>query len=232
MKRMDLNGGVKPEGIPLFHGSKGGIIGTLGPKSRATCDFGSAFYLGTMREQAFSICLGSKKAHFYECALCLDGLQVEDLSGLSWMLYVAYNRGLLSEYNGCTLFQTIQEFKDSTDVVVGDIADDSIYPAFDDFVEGRLTDRGLIAVLSALKLGAQYALLTRTACVNVTVKEVFPSAGDIQRFQEVEVERSLRSKQVLRQTYSYYRNIGNTIYDYEKRGVFDASFESLRTGAL
>lgn len=52
-------------GIPLYHGSKGGIRGKLMPKSRADTDFGEGVYLGVSKEQAWSVPSANQDPHYY-----------------------------------------------------------------------------------------------------------------------------------------------------------------------
>ena len=216
------------EGIPLYHGSKGGIKGEPRPSSRESCDFGPALYLGTMREQAFSICLNHSNPHFYECALDARDLRILYLTDYQWLFFVGFSRGALPYYSETALYRSMCETVDFADVIVGDIADDSIYPAFQDFCDNLITDHGLVSALKFLQLGRQCALKSKKACSHVKMQEVTLGPKDISYLQTFEHERSVRAQTVLRETTKLYRTVGNTLDDLERRGVFDAAFESLR----
>lgn len=224
--------GADMRGIPLFHGSKGGILGSISPRSRRTCDFGPAFYLGTVKEQAYSLCLRSSNPHFYECTLYTEGLRVEKLDGLAWIFYVCYNRDLLPEYTDSPLFRSIADFQKATDVVTGNIADDNIYPAFVDFSDNLVTDKGLDAILNAIQLGTQYALLTPKACSQVDCIEVFPTAEELKSWSRFDADRTARAKRIFQELYPYYIHAGKSALEYENGGLFDESFEHLRARTL
>ena len=224
MEKLRLQSG----GLPLYHGSKGGIKGELKPISRESCDFGSALYLGTMREQAFSVCLSHNDPHFYDCLLDVRELSVLYLTDYQWLFFVGFNREALPYYYDTPLYKSMCDQVDATDVIVGDIADDSIYPAFQDFCDNLITDAGLVAALKFLQLGKQCALKTGKACTRVDVHEVELSHLDVEHLREFERERSNRAQTVLREVTKLYRTVGHTLEDLERQGLFDASYESLR----
>lgn len=218
----------KNRGILLYHGSKAGLLGDLQPHSRNYCDFGSGLYLGTVKEQAYSVCIHHENPHFYQCMLDLSGLSIKILEGIQWTFFVGMCRGSLDQFDGCVLLSSMKEFESSADILIGDIADDSIYPAFDDFVEGRLTDIGLRVALSTMKLGQQYVVKSIKGCNNISLEEINLSLEEVSKLHSYEVERSERSRNILREVSRVYRSIGSTIDDYYDRGVFDETFESLR----
>lgn len=38
---------IEEDRVLLYHGSKSGLVGNIAPISRAQCDFGQGFYMGT-----------------------------------------------------------------------------------------------------------------------------------------------------------------------------------------
>lgn len=230
IKNLDLNAGIglgPSKGMPLYHGSKGGVLGKPKPLSREKCDFGRGMYLGTFMEQAFSICIFSKQPHFYTCSLDLYGLNTLYLDRMSWVFMVGYCRGELEEFSGTRLYESLAQAEKSADVIVGDIADDSIYPAFESFIEGILTDQGLKAALSMLKLGQQYTLKTEKACEMLKLTEVALTDKELERLFEYDKNREEQSHNILREVLRLYSHVGLRIDDYYQRGIFNETYESL-----
>lgn len=220
--------GERKSALQLYHGSKGGVVGDIQPVSRRRCDFGQGFYMGSFSSQAFSLVVNSKEPKYYDCFLDLSGLKVVELSGLQWLIFVGYNRGVFLEYSDTLLFHSIPEFFNGADIIVGDIADDSIYPAFQQFSDGLLTLDGLKAALLFLKLGQQWVAKTPLACARIVLRERALSALDITRLKEFETERSTRSQTVLREVARQYRGVGKTFDDLVYEGILDETFEHLR----
>ena len=86
---------IKLEGnrVLLYHGSKSGIKGAIEPKSRARCDFGKGFYMGTEPGQALTLICDYEKSKFYIVSLDMNGLDTLDVSvGMDWAMMVARNK--------------------------------------------------------------------------------------------------------------------------------------------
>lgn len=158
--------------LNLYHGSKGGIIGKPAPISRADTDFGQALYLGSSRDQSFSLVYKEEKPRYYTATLDLDGLRVLDLNGAKWALFVAFNRKDLEDLDGSVLHFSCKELLKDFDVIRGPIADDKMVQAFGAFTNGYLTLRQLLELLQMYNLGTQYALKSERACAAVSLKEV------------------------------------------------------------
>ena len=68
--------GEKPQRQILYHGSKSGIKGPIGPISRDRCDFGRGFYMGTDPYQTLTLISDFEASRFYMVSLDLKGLNV------------------------------------------------------------------------------------------------------------------------------------------------------------
>ncbi len=56
---------IPEDRIILYHGSKSGIEGKISPISRAKCDFGAGFYMGTDSMQPLTLICDYEKSKFY-----------------------------------------------------------------------------------------------------------------------------------------------------------------------
>ncbi len=84
--------------IKLYHGSKKGIKGSIKPISRELCDFGKGFYMGTEKEQPMTLICNYDNATMYDLELESTNLIVKDIPlDLDWALFVAFNRGRLTQ---------------------------------------------------------------------------------------------------------------------------------------
>lgn len=153
----------------LYHGSKSGIQGDIKPKSRATCDFGSGFYMGDKPDQPKGLIISYEKSKFYEIEYNTDGLNVktfgDDYTGqIDWALFIAYNRALerVSEYKQiCMRYKAYNELYD---MIVGVIADDKMTQVMQLFFNGQMCDKAFIEAMQYVRLGRQYVLKTAEAC--------------------------------------------------------------------
>lgn len=160
------------EKILLYHGSKSGIQGSIAPISRASCDFGKGFYMGTDRTQPLTLICNYPNSSIYTLHFDLCGLNILSLeTGLDWALLIAYNRGKMESAKGTRLYNYYENLGKNQDVIVGHIANDRMFVVLDRFFNGDITDVALIHSLSALKLGKQYAALTKKACHNIKIIE-------------------------------------------------------------
>lgn len=149
----------------VYHGSKQGIIGKITPTSRATCDFGGGFYLGTDPAQPLTLICDEEKPVFYTVKLNLDGLKVLDVEmNLDWAMLIAYYRGYMDEVKGSEIYKKYEKMSDGYDVICGYIANDRMYRVMKGFFDKEITDIALLSSLSALDLGCQYVCKTQKAC--------------------------------------------------------------------
>lgn len=154
----------------LFHGSKSGIHGDIQPISRDKCDFGRGFYMGTDEQQPLTLICNFAAPILYTVDFDTEDLRVLDLSlDLDWALLIAFNRGKLEIAHSSALYTRISTLSDGFDVVSGAIANDRMFIVLDRFFNGEITDAALVACLSALQLGRQYAAITQRACDKATI---------------------------------------------------------------
>ncbi len=154
----------------LYHGSKKGIDGDIAPISRAQCDFGQGFYMGTNPLQPLTLVCSEEKPKFYTVELDLNGLKVLNVEiGLDWALLIAYFRKEMETAKGTSVYEKYAHFADGYDIVVGYIANDRMYTELSSFFNKTLTDTALIHCLSALDLGMQYVAITEKACKQIKI---------------------------------------------------------------
>jgi len=92
------------ESVLLYHGSKSGITGAIKPISRAFCDFGRGFYMGTEKMQPLTLICNFPKAKLYTVKANLSGLRVLEVEvGIDWALLIAYHRGKMEIVNGSAI---------------------------------------------------------------------------------------------------------------------------------
>ena len=156
--------------MKLYHGSRTGIRGDISPISRARCDFGRGFYMGTEKMQPLTLICDVPGAILYEVELAFVGLNILNLqSDLDWAMLIAYNRGKMESAKGTDLYRQVSQMMNGYDVVVGDIANDRMFVVLDRFFNGIITDKALVESLSALRLGKQYAAITDKGCSQVRI---------------------------------------------------------------
>lgn len=156
--------------ISVFHGSKEGLDGPIRPASRAQCDFGAGFHMGTDRLQPLTLVCNASAPHLYELELDLTGLSVLHLDAdIDWALFIAYNRGKLEGCKNTQLYRYFEQLGRDADVIAGKIANDRMFVVLDRFFNGTITDSALIACLASLNIGTQYTAKTARACEQVAI---------------------------------------------------------------
>lgn len=154
----------------VYHGSKKGLIGKIAPISRASCDFGKGFYLGTDPVQPLTLVCGEQKPVVYTMELDLSGLKVLRMEmNLEWAMLIACYRGYMDEVKDTEIYRRYASLTDGCDVIVGYIADDRMYRVMKNFFEKEITDASLIHCLSSLDLGLQYVCKTPKACEHLEI---------------------------------------------------------------
>lgn len=195
--------------VKLYHGSKGGINGSIMPVSRVACDFGKAFYLGSNSVQAFSICTHYNNPVGYACHLAVDGLSISKLDSTLWPLVVLSNRRPDILSSAPVLKEQLLEFEGTKDVIVGPIADDSLLEAFDSFADSNMTFEDLILCISELNLGVQYALKTRKACDNVEIVSSKTLYGaELDRLYNISIANRIRGGDIFKKYQHRSRRTG------------------------
>lgn len=176
-KIADAAGTVKAEAgrILLYHGSKAGIEGVIGPKSRKQCDFGRGFYMGTEPGQALTLICDYEKSKFYIVSIDTHGLSQLDVpADIDWAMLVAYNRGRMEKIVGTGIYNRYRDMAGDKDLIIGSIANDRMFYVIDNFFIGNITDAALIHSLSALQLGRQYVAVSQKGCDAVRVEAEIP----------------------------------------------------------
>ena len=158
--------------MKLYHGSKTGLVGTIAPSSRDCCDFGCGFYLGSEPTQPLTLICTKEHPKFYTCEADFSGLSVYSFKpDIDWALFVAWNRGLIPHAFRAHYDAKFRPITESSDVIVGKIANDRMVVVLDWFFKSFISDVGLLASLQALNLGDQYVCKTARACARVRIVE-------------------------------------------------------------
>lgn len=156
----------------LYHGSKKGIAGDIAPISRAECDFGQGFYMGTAALQPLTLVCAEDKPKFYTVEFDLSGLKILEVGiSMDWAMMIAYYRKQMEKVKGTGIYEKYAHFADGYDVIVGYIADDRMYTELARFFNGTITDTALLKCLSVLDLGKQYVAVTQKACDQIRIVE-------------------------------------------------------------
>lgn len=150
--------------IRLYHGSKSGIQGPIRPASRANTDFGKGFYMSPKPDSPKALIATHKNPTLYELSVNLSGIKCVRVSGVTWALLVAYNRGKLERFKGTKFYEQIADITLNQDMVVGPIADDRMYDALTEFFNNRITDYTMLECMQQLRLGDQRVAKTNKAC--------------------------------------------------------------------
>ena len=202
--------GVSEKRIVLYHGSKAGIEGAIAPGSRARCDFGKGFYMGTDPIQPLTLICDYEKAKFYVVSVSLDGLCKLDIpADLEWAMVVAFNRGKMDSIKGTILYEKYRRLCLDKDFIIGSIANDRIFYVLDNFFQGNITDLALIKSLSALQLGRQYVAVSQAGCDAVKIeKEIFISYLEKKFLQDISEENRAKGVSVANDICKNYRREG------------------------
>lgn len=162
------------EKIILYHGSRGGIVGKIEPKSRLRCDFGAGFYMGTNPDQAKTLVSNDQAPYFYKLELDLSEFPADHilrLDGMEWAYFVLYNRGRLDSVKKSALYERCTRLASGKDIIIGPIADDAMNEVMNRFIHGDITDKAFMECIRGLDYGIQYVAKTEAACGCVVVLE-------------------------------------------------------------
>lgn len=160
--------------IILYHGSRGGIVGAIAPTSRARCDFGEGFYMGTNADQAKTLVSNDQAPFFYKLELNLAAIpenRILRLDGMDWAYFVLYNRGRLDSVRNSTIYKNCRALASGKDIMIGPIADDAMNEVMNRFIHGEITDKAFLECIRGLDFGIQYVAKTELACNCVTILE-------------------------------------------------------------
>lgn len=152
---------------PLYHGSRGGIVGDIKPISRERCDFGKGFYMGTNPNQAKTLVANDQTPYFYKLNLDISQIpenRILELKDMEWAYFVLYSRGKLDTIKGSSFYNTYMHIADDKDLIVGPIADDAMNESMNRFLNNQITDKAFLESIRAIDFGIQYVAKTETAC--------------------------------------------------------------------
>lgn len=156
----------------FYHGSKKGITGDIAPISRAECDFGKGFYMGTDTLQPLTLVCAEEKPKLYAVEVDLSGLNILEVGiDLDWAMMIAYHRKQMERAADTPIYEKYAHFADGYDMIVGYIANDRMYTELARFFNGTITDVALLKCLSALDLGKQCVAITQKACDQIKILE-------------------------------------------------------------
>ena len=151
----------------LYHGSRGGIVGSIQPQSRVRSDFGVGFYMGTNPDQAKSLVANDQAPYFYTLKLKIEEIpedQILKLDGMDWAYFVLYNRGKLDTVKTSELYRQCRHLGDGKELIIGPIADDAMNESMNRFIHGQITDKAFLESIKAIDYGMQYVAKTEHAC--------------------------------------------------------------------
>ena len=209
--------------VLLYHGSKSGIEGKIEPKSRAHCDFGKGFYMGTDPSQALTLICDYDKSKFYIVSVDTTTLYtIEVPADIEWAMLVAYHRGRMEMIKGTPLYEKYRKMSENKDLVIGSIANDRMFYVIDNFFIGNITDAALVSSLSALQLGKQYVAVTQKGCDAVRI-EAEVELSHLERMFIQKVAEANRAKGI---------SLANDICrNYRREGLFfDEILEKAQNG--
>ncbi len=192
---------ISKDEIILYHGSRGGLKGTIHPASRERCDFGKGFYMGSNPEQAKGLVVEDSAPKIYTLKVNTTGLSEENvlfLDGLDWVYTILAYREKSADFNKLPLAKECKEKCESFDFIVGCIADDRMNEAMRRFIDNGLTDKGLLACLESIDYGFQIVAKTQDACNRIEVlseRDIFgKEADDIKNYV---IEKRLESRNIV-----------------------------------
>lgn len=151
----------------LYHGSRGGIEGDIKPISRARCDFGQGFYMGTNSTQAKTLVANDSAPYFYQLELDMSKFSQDkmlELKDMEWAFFVLYNRRRMEPIKNTDFYQKYKHLADGKDLIIGPIADDAMNETMHKFIESQITDKAFLESIRVLNFGNQYVAKTDYAC--------------------------------------------------------------------
>ena len=139
--------------LTLYHGTNTPFTKPDITRSRIDLDFGPGFYLTPDRQTASKWACKTVKSYLMSCALDTNDLRVKT---------IALDDEWLETVFACRNGDVPNNIK-GYDVIVGPIADDRLFYAFDYYSDGLITKEQTIRLMNCMDYGSQYALLTHKA---------------------------------------------------------------------
>lgn len=163
--------------IPLYHGSRYGLQ-SINLGFRRNVDFGNGFYLNKNKQKANEWVCEIKGSVVYSFILDISGLSLYRFrDDIAWALFIAINREKISaEELSRGMIEKLKCVKNK-DLLIGSIADDKMFEAFEGFMDGSLTLEGLCYCLKYIDCGEQWVLKTSKSLDNLFLVSVNRSSG-------------------------------------------------------
>lgn len=208
----------------LYHGSRGGIIGDIMPRSRPGTDFGEGFYMGTDPMQTKGLVVNEPQPVSY--ALSVDFSHVSDdnvlvLNRYEWIYTILHFRRTCKPFNGSAIDKTIGDLTRGFDFIVGPIADDRMNEAVRRFAANELTDEGLFACLARVRYGTQVVAKTADACSRISiVAEQVMYEDEIDGILEYQRRQRMQARGIVTRIQESYKGQGRYLSE-----LIDTPFE-------
>lgn len=202
----------------IYHGSREGLIGDIKPNSRPNCDFGAGFYMGTNAEQTKGLIASYPAPIAYTVKINIARIpqnRILTLTGQSWLNTVLGFRSENPELRNCPQIKRAMKAAQNADIVIGPIADDRMVKAFQQFEQGGMTDKALLACLRDVDYGVQIVAKTKAACESIQIVEQH-ELDIIEKRSALEYNEDKRSKG--------NRSIENAIRQYRRDGLYIDEF--------
>lgn len=198
--------------IILYHGSRGGLEGSVKPISRVRCDFGKGFYMGENEEQAKGLIVEDSSPVLYTMKLKLSEIpanRILRLNDKDWIYAVLANRKRIKDFSGLRIADYWIHELNKYDVVIGPIADDRMNEAMQRFSDYTLSDEGLNACLRYVNYGEQYVAKTDFACSKIEIlSERAIHEDELDAVRKYSYEKRMEGKDIVSKMTIEYRNKG------------------------
>lgn len=208
----------------LYHGSRGGIIGPIKPRSRPGTDFGEGFYMGTDPMQTKGLVANEPQPFSYALSVDFSHIareQVLVLDRYEWIYTILHFRRTCRPFNGSRIDDVMGELAEGFDFVMGPIADDRMNEAVRRFAANELTDEGLFACLASVRYGTQVVAKTEDACGRISVvAEQAMYEDEIDGILEYQRKQRLQARGVVTRLQAEYKGRGKYLSE-----LLDAPFE-------
>lgn len=151
--------------LVVFHGSDNMIKEPQHNGGRKFSDFGLGFYITTNVEMAKSWATRKKDKPAYVNKYTLNTEGIKSLTfdlDLHWILFIAYNRGLVLNDELQNLLEEKYKNIDEYDVLIGPTADDKMFDTLNMFFSNNITLDHCLQSLNSMDLDIQYNIKSIT----------------------------------------------------------------------
>ena len=199
--------------LVLFHGSRGGIAGDIGPRSRPGADFGPSFYMCDQVLLSKALVAHDFAPYSYTVHVDFPGagdggvLLLDDC--VDWACAVLCNWRACGALDGTWLAERAAAMLEGRDFVAGPVADGRMAGAVRLFSENALTDEGLAACLAEVSHGIQVVAKTEGACGRIRVISEQPMyEAEADALIEYRRQKMAAAKARCREIQLAYQNVG------------------------